>query len=83
MDFKRKLQFVVIYALFVICITTNYGACDLMANKSATLVVDASSQSGRKIPATLFGIFFEVIIESNRELTMFIYEFSLDRLVGT
>jgi CO dehydrogenase/acetyl-CoA synthase alpha subunit len=68
MNFKRRPQFVVIYVLFVICITANYGACDLKANKSATLTVDASSQSGRKIPDILFGAFFEVIIESNRAL---------------
>ncbi|KAF3327213.1 alpha-L-arabinofuranosidase 1-like protein [Carex littledalei] len=61
MDFKRRSQFVVIYALLVICITANYGVCELKANKTATLTVDASSQSGRKIPDTLFGIFFEEI----------------------
>lgn len=63
MDFKRRSQFVVIYALFLVCIIANYGVCELKANKTATLTVDASSQSGRKIPDTLFGIFFEVIFE--------------------
>lgn len=64
MDFKRRSQFVVIYCLFVICITANNGASDdLKANKSATLSVDASPQSGRKIAETLFGIFFEVIYD--------------------
>lgn len=32
----------------------------LEANQSALLTVDASPQSGQKIPDTLFGIFFEV-----------------------
>ncbi|KAJ4780281.1 alpha-L-arabinofuranosidase 1 [Rhynchospora pubera] len=61
MDFKKRAQFVLVHALFVVCITANYGVCELKANKSATLSVDASSQSGRKIPDTLFGIFFEEI----------------------
>jgi hypothetical protein len=30
------------------------------ANQTSTLVVDASDGSGRPIPKTLFGIFFEV-----------------------
>jgi len=36
------------------------GACCAYANQTSTLVVDASDLSGRPIPDTLFGIFFEV-----------------------
>jgi alpha-L-arabinofuranosidase len=60
MDFKRMPPIVVLYVTFLICIGIKYGACGLLANKSAILAVDASAQSGRKIPDTLFGIFFEV-----------------------
>lgn len=60
MDFKRMPPIIALYAIFLIFISTKYGACDLEANKSAILAVDALAQSGRKIPDTLFGIFFEV-----------------------
>lgn len=60
MDFKRMSPIVALYAVFLICISTKHGACDLDGNKSAILAIDASAQSGRKIPDTLFGIFFEV-----------------------
>ncbi|XP_078152014.1 alpha-L-arabinofuranosidase 1-like isoform X1 [Carex rostrata] len=61
MDFKRMSPIVALYAVFLICISTKHGACDLDGNKSAILAIDASAQSGRKIPDTLFGIFFEEI----------------------
>jgi alpha-L-arabinofuranosidase len=60
MDFKRMPPIVVLYVIFFLCIGAKYGADGLEANKSAILAVDASSQTGRKIPDTLFGIFFEV-----------------------
>ncbi|KAF3327211.1 alpha-L-arabinofuranosidase 1-like protein [Carex littledalei] len=61
MDFKRMSPIIALYAVFLICISTKHGACDLEGNKSVILAIDASAQSGRKIPDTLFGIFFEEI----------------------
>ncbi|KAJ4787075.1 Alpha-L-arabinofuranosidase 1 [Rhynchospora pubera] len=60
-DFRRMSPIIAIYVIFLIGINTKYGACDLDRNKTAILAVDASADSGRKIPDTLFGIFFEEI----------------------
>ncbi|KAJ0977953.1 hypothetical protein J5N97_013427 [Dioscorea zingiberensis] len=49
------------YILFVLCAS---GACSanwLKGNQTGNLLIDASPQSGRKIPDKLFGIFFEEI----------------------
>ncbi|KAJ3673986.1 hypothetical protein LUZ60_005978 [Juncus effusus] len=59
MDSKWSSSVILIYALFLVCFSANYVACD--SNPSATLTVNALSQYGRKIPETLFGVFFEEI----------------------
>ncbi|KAJ3680932.1 hypothetical protein LUZ60_015421 [Juncus effusus] len=61
MDYKWRYPVIFIYTLFLICISANYVTCELKENKTASLAVDASVQSGRKIADTLFGIFFEEI----------------------
>jgi alpha-N-arabinofuranosidase len=46
--------------LFLLCLGCKCLASELEATQTATLTVDASPQLARKIPDTLFGIFFEV-----------------------
>jgi alpha-L-arabinofuranosidase len=46
--------------LFLLCIGCKCLASEVEATQTATLAVDASPQLARKIPDTLFGIFFEV-----------------------
>ena len=46
--------------LFLLCLGCKCLASELEATQTATLAVDASPQLARKIPDTLFGIFFEV-----------------------
>ncbi|XP_027353356.1 alpha-L-arabinofuranosidase 1-like isoform X1 [Abrus precatorius] len=45
----------------VVCLVFQCFAAEVHADLNATLVVDASDTSGRLIPETLFGIFFEEI----------------------
>nr|ACN33779.1 unknown [Zea mays] len=47
--------------LFLLCIGCKCLASEVEATQTATLAVDASPQLARKIPDTLFGIFFEEI----------------------
>ncbi|XP_077241516.1 alpha-L-arabinofuranosidase 1-like [Tasmannia lanceolata] len=49
------------YVLFVLCVVYQSFASGLEVNQTAYLMVDASPQSSRPIPKTLFGIFFEEI----------------------
>ncbi|XP_010904719.1 alpha-L-arabinofuranosidase 1 [Elaeis guineensis] len=49
------------YSLLLLCVIHNCFANELKANQTALLSVDASLESAREIPATLFGIFFEEI----------------------
>ncbi|WOL17114.1 alpha-L-arabinofuranosidase 1 [Canna indica] len=51
----------VLCATFLLFAAPQCFAHRLEANRSAVLMIDASPQSGRKIPDTLFGIFFEEI----------------------
>lgn len=46
-----------LYLIIVSCIAFQ---CNADHNHTSTLVIDASDGSGRPIPNTLFGIFFEV-----------------------
>lgn len=47
-------------AIFMLCFSSCYCSANwLKANQAATLIVDGSPTS-RKIPDTMFGIFFEV-----------------------
>jgi alpha-N-arabinofuranosidase len=46
--------------LLLLCVGCKCLASELEATQTATLKVDASSQLARKIPDTLFGMFFEV-----------------------
>ncbi|KAK7286637.1 hypothetical protein RJT34_21776 [Clitoria ternatea] len=47
------------YLIVVVCLT--FQCCCASVNQTSTLVVDASVASGRPIPDTLFGVFFEEI----------------------
>ncbi|TKY62768.1 Alpha-L-arabinofuranosidase 1 [Spatholobus suberectus] len=51
-------SFLRLYLVIVACLA--FQGCSY-ANQTSTLVVDASNSSGRPIPDTLFGIFFEEI----------------------
>lgn len=46
----------------VVCLLVQCFDAKVHADLNATLVVDASLASGRPIPDTLFGLFFEVSI---------------------
>lgn len=61
MHFQRKFLFILLCAIFVVLDSHQCYARDLEANQTLALLVDASPQSGRKIPDLLFGIFFEEI----------------------
>ena len=50
----------VLCLFFLFCLGGKCLASEFQATQTATLTVDASPQLARKIPDTLFGIFFEV-----------------------
>ncbi|XP_020254046.1 alpha-L-arabinofuranosidase 1-like isoform X1 [Asparagus officinalis] len=58
---QRTTSGVLFCALFLISASCQSFAYDLEVNQTAFLKIDASPQSGRKIPDHLFGIFFEEI----------------------
>ncbi|XP_020266045.1 alpha-L-arabinofuranosidase 1-like [Asparagus officinalis] len=58
---QRTTSGVLFCALFLISAYCQIFAYDLEVNQTAFLKIDASPQSGRKIPDHLFGIFFEEI----------------------
>ncbi|XP_020258589.1 alpha-L-arabinofuranosidase 1-like [Asparagus officinalis] len=58
---QRTTSGVLFCALFSISAYCQSFAYDLEVNQTAFLKIDASPQSGRKIPDHLFGIFFEEI----------------------
>ncbi|KAG1365528.1 putative Alpha-L-arabinofuranosidase 1 [Cocos nucifera] len=51
----------VTYSLLLLCVIHHCFAYELKANRTALLSVDASPESARETPDTLFGIFFEEI----------------------
>lgn len=51
---------VLLYALFALCSLHWDSAFGVGASQNASLIIDASGNSSRSIPDTLFGIFFEV-----------------------
>ncbi|XP_039835507.1 alpha-L-arabinofuranosidase 1-like isoform X1 [Panicum virgatum] len=61
MDFKEASSTTIFCLLLLFCLGCRCLASELVATQAATLKVDASPQSARKIPETLFGIFFEEI----------------------
>lgn len=66
------LQLLIVVYLVVQCFDVQ-----VQADLNATLVVDASQASGRRIPETLFGIFFEVriikLVSCNSEMLLMIF----------
>ncbi|KAH0469181.1 hypothetical protein IEQ34_002413 [Dendrobium chrysotoxum] len=58
-----KGEFFEIVSLFLtlLCFSCLTYAMEFEANQTASLVVDASAESGRKMPDNMFGIFFEEI----------------------
>jgi len=61
MGFKEVSSATIFCLLLLFCLGCRCLASELVASQAATLNVDASPQSARKIPETLFGIFFEEI----------------------
>ncbi|XP_072997622.1 alpha-L-arabinofuranosidase 1-like [Typha latifolia] len=61
MDLEGASLVALFYSLLLLCTGYKCSAYELEANKSAVLTVDASAQSARTIPDTLFGVFFEEI----------------------
>ncbi|VAH92861.1 unnamed protein product [Triticum turgidum subsp. durum] len=57
---KQVLVPTVSFLLLLFCLGCKCRASELEATQNATLKVDASSQLARKIPDTLFGMFFEI-----------------------
>jgi alpha-N-arabinofuranosidase len=56
---KSNCSFLRVYLIIIMsCVALQCNNAN--ANQTSTLVVDASDGSGRPIPKTLFGIFFEV-----------------------
>lgn len=52
-------------------------SAELHADQTALLFVNASEASARKIPKTLFGLFFEVsLVIYNGELLIYLFEFN-------
>ena len=63
---KISCNVILLHIFIVIGLAFQCSAIQADANQTATLLVDASDASGRKIPDTFFGIFFEV---SNKLVT--------------
>ncbi|XP_060174643.1 alpha-L-arabinofuranosidase 1-like isoform X1 [Lycium barbarum] len=61
MDSSRSLSCILLLVLFGIFIQHQYSASGIGAYQTVLLSVNMSEASGRKIPNTLFGIFFEEI----------------------
>ncbi|KAK3118311.1 hypothetical protein QOZ80_9BG0697120 [Eleusine coracana subsp. coracana] len=62
MAFKEASSRTIIFCLLLLLfLGSKYLASEIQATQTATLKVDASPQLARKIPETLFGIFFEEI----------------------
>ncbi|XP_072974850.1 alpha-L-arabinofuranosidase 1-like [Typha angustifolia] len=61
MDLQGAPLIALFYSLLLLGTSYKCSAYELEANKSAVLTVDASAQSARTIPDTLFGIFLEEI----------------------
>uniref|UniRef100_A0A1D1XEK7 non-reducing end alpha-L-arabinofuranosidase n=1 Tax=Anthurium amnicola TaxID=1678845 RepID=A0A1D1XEK7_9ARAE len=61
MGFSEASSFSLFYVLLELCTLYRCLGFGLEANQTTFLVVDASPQSGRKIPDTMFGISFEEI----------------------
>lgn len=55
---------VLLPALLLLCTLRQSSAFELETTQTVSLLVDASPQSGRVIPETLFGVFFEVSLGS-------------------
>lgn len=60
MVFHQVSVGVLLYALFALCSLHWDSAFGVGASQNASLIIDASGNSSRSIPDTLFGIFFEV-----------------------
>jgi hypothetical protein len=60
MGTKEASPRTVLCLFFLFCLGCKCLASEFEATQTATLKVDASPQLARKIPDTLFGIFFEV-----------------------
>ncbi|XP_009804378.1 alpha-L-arabinofuranosidase 1-like isoform X1 [Nicotiana sylvestris] len=61
MDSSRSLCCILLLVLFGISVQYQCSASGIDANETALLLVNASEASARKMPDTLFGIFFEEI----------------------
>ncbi|OIT36342.1 PREDICTED: alpha-L-arabinofuranosidase 1-like [Nicotiana attenuata] len=61
MDSSRSLCRILLLVLFGISLQYQCSASGIDANETALLLVNASEASARKMPDTLFGIFFEEI----------------------
>ncbi|XXG41149.1 hypothetical protein AAC387_Pa01g1679 [Persea americana] len=61
MVFHQVSVGVLLYALFALCSLHWDSAFGVGASQNASLIIDASGNSSRSIPDTLFGIFFEEI----------------------
>eukprot|EP00268_Persea_americana_P027109 TRINITY_DN2659_c0_g1_i4.p1 TRINITY_DN2659_c0_g1~~TRINITY_DN2659_c0_g1_i4.p1 ORF type:complete len:333 (-),score=60.82 TRINITY_DN2659_c0_g1_i4:477-1475(-) len=61
MVFHQVSVGVLLYALFALCSLHWGSAFGVGASQNASLIIDASGNSSRSIPDTLFGIFFEEI----------------------
>ncbi|CAD6268778.1 unnamed protein product [Miscanthus lutarioriparius] len=61
MDLKHSSSTAIFCLLLLFCVGCRCWPLEIEATQTATLKVDASPQLARKIPETLFGIFFEEI----------------------
>lgn len=57
---KSSCSLALLQLFTVVCVLFQCFAIKVDADQNTTLVVDASDASGRLIPETFFGIFFEV-----------------------
>lgn len=62
------LQRIPIFFLIVLSALHQSSADGLEANQTVSLLVNAAEASAKKIPETLFGIFFEVRLFNNHEI---------------
>jgi alpha-N-arabinofuranosidase len=60
MDLKQSFSTTIFCVLLLFCVGCRCRPLEIEATQTATLKVDATPQLARKIPETLFGIFFEV-----------------------
>lgn len=60
MESRHSIHHVLLLVLFGLSALCQCSATGVEANQTAVLLVNASEASARRIPDTLFGIFFEV-----------------------